>query len=184
MMVGLAKGLAAVAAVFVMAAAFAADAAPAGGTAAPMAGVYKTRFENGLVDGEKYASENILEIVPYRGDAAFFRIHLEFYNGHECNISGIAEASGDRLVFRGPTDGDNGPCLLSLRRAGDGIHLYEAENGACRNETCGARGGYGFKPNGAADFVLASRRPIRYLSRLLASDEYVQAVKEFGARPR
>src|SRR5258708_32021584 len=81
-----------------------------------MAGVYKTKFKNALVGGETYVSENVLEIVPVRGRAAYFRIHLEFYNGHECAISGIAESSIDTLVYRGPDDVDNHPCVLTLRR--------------------------------------------------------------------
>jgi len=155
----------------------------AGGLPRLMAGVYKTRFNNALIGGETYASENILEIVPVRAAAAYFRIHLEFYNGHECAISGVAKVNGDTLVYRGPDDIDNHPCVLSLRRARDGVHIYEGENGACRNQTCGARGGYGFKPDGAADFPVTSRRPIRYLPRLLASDEYLKAVKEYAGRP-
>jgi hypothetical protein len=154
----------------------------AGGLPALLAGVYKTKFKNALVGGETCVSENVLEIVPVRGRAAYFRIHLEFYNVHECAISGIAEAKADTLVYRGPDDIDNHPCVLSLRRARDGMHIYEGENGACRNQTCGARGGYGFKSDGAADFPIASRRPIRYLPRLFASDEYAKAVKDYDAR--
>lgn len=171
------------AAVLVLAPMIAVHPAPASDLPTLMAGVYKTKFKNGLVDGEVYASENILEIVPYGDRAAYFRIHLEFYNGHECAISGIAEASLNKLVFRGPVDATGEACVLTLRRAGDGVHLYEGENGACRAQTCGARGGYGFKPDGSADFSLASRRPIRYLPRLLASQEYSEALKAFRARP-
>jgi len=173
-----------VAGVLAMALAPSALASQANGLPALMAGVYKTKFKNGLVGGETYVSENILEIVPVRGRAAYFRIHLEFYNGHECAISGIAKANVDTLIYRGPDDVDNHPCVLSLRRARDGVHIYEGENGACRSQSCGARGGYGFKPDGAPDFPLASRRPIRYLPRLLASDEYTRAVKEYAIPPR
>ncbi|HEY2177165.1 MAG TPA: hypothetical protein VGH15_01160 [Caulobacteraceae bacterium] len=161
-----------------------AAAVAAGAMPALMAGVYKNRFQNSLIDGEKYTSEDILEVVPYKDNWAFFRIHLEFYNGHECNISGIAEAADDRLVYRGPTDSVAGRCTLYLRRGADGIHVWEGENGACRGGTCGARGGYGFKSSGTADFTAASRRSIRYLPRLLASSEYADAVREFAARPR
>jgi hypothetical protein len=167
-----------------MALASSASGSQASGLPALMAGVHKTKFKNALVGGETYVSENILEIVPVRGRAAYFRIHLEFYNGHECAISGVAEANVGALIYRGPDDVDNHPCVLSLRRARDGVHIYEGENGACRSQTCGARGGYGFKPDGAADFPLTSRRPIGYLPRLLASDEYVKAVKEYAAGPR
>ena len=161
---------------------FAAGAEAMSGLPAQMAGVYKTRFKNALVGGETYVSEDILEIVPYRSKAAYFRLHLDFYNGHECSISGIAEATADTLIYRGPDDVDGHPCMLSLRRARDGVHISEGENGACRNQTCGARGGYGFKSGGAADFPLASRRSIRYLPRLLASSQYADAIKEYTAK--
>jgi len=161
----------AMAAVLALSPSIAAQAAPPSSLPAQMAGVYKTKFKNALVDGESYVSENILEIVPYQNDAAYFRIHLEFYNGHECAISGIAKAKVDKLVFQGPADATGEPCILNLRRAADGIHIYEGENGACRAQTCGMRGGYGYKPDGTADFSLASRRPIRYLPRLLASQD-------------
>jgi hypothetical protein len=170
--------------VLAMAAAPGAQQSQTGALPVLMAGVYKTRFRNALVGAQTYVSENILEIVLVRGRVAYFRIHLEFYNGHECAISGVAEASADSLVYRGPNDVDNQPCILTLRRAHDGVHISEGENGACRNQTCGARGGYGFKPDGAADFPLISRRPIRYLPRLLASDEYAQALKAYEARAR
>ena len=48
-----------------------------------LAGVYKTHFKNGLVSGETYVSEDILEIAPTGPGAAYVRTHLEFYNGHE-----------------------------------------------------------------------------------------------------
>lgn len=167
---------------FIAIPAFAAGVEATGALPAQIAGVYKTRFKNALVGGETYVSENILEVVPYRNNAAYFRLHLDFYNGHECSISGIAQATADTLIYRGPDDVDGHPCVLSLRRARDGIHISEGENGACRNQTCGARGGYGFKPDGVADFPLASRRSIRYLPRLLASSQYDDAVKEFAAK--
>ncbi len=109
--------------VLAMAVAPSALGAQLSGLPALMAGVYKTKFKNGLVGGESYVSENILEIVPVRGRAVYFRIHLEFYNGHECAISGIAEASVDTLIYRGPDDVDNHPCVLSLRRTRDGVHI-------------------------------------------------------------
>ncbi|MEJ1976039.1 MAG: hypothetical protein WDN49_07915 [Acetobacteraceae bacterium] len=148
-----------------------------------MAGVYKHRFANGLVTGEKFQSEDVLEIVPYQAGAAYFRIHSEFYNGHMCDIAGIATASADHLTYDGPKDDSGAACTLTIRQARDGIHIYENENLACKNQTCGARGGYGFRPDGAPDFKLTDRRPIRYLQRLLASSEYASAVKDYTARP-
>jgi hypothetical protein len=183
MMRALALGLAA-AAMLDAAPKTAVMAAPATGTPALMAGVYKTRFKNGDVEGETYTSENILEIVPYKQNAAYFRLHLEFYNGHECGISGIADVIADRLVYRGKAPGEDSPCILNLRRRPDGVHIWESSDGACRNSTCGARGGYGFKSDNPADFPAATQRQIRYLPRLLASSEYADAIKEYEARPR
>jgi len=147
-----------------------------------MAGVYKHAFDNELVTGEKFKSENVLEIVPYKTGAAYFRIHSEFYNGHMCDISGIAVATTDRLVFNGPNDDSGAPCTLTIHPASDGVHIYETETMACKNETCGERGGYGYRPDASPDFKLTDRKPIRYLPRLLASTEYADAVRNYTAR--
>jgi hypothetical protein len=156
--------------------------AAAPGLPAALAGVYKHRFSNGDVQGEKYTSEDILEIVPVDADAAYVRLHLEFFNGHECGIEGVARQAGQNLVYAGPADADGKPCRLTLASKPDGIHIYEDENGACRNQTCGMRGGYGYKADNPPDFTPAERRTIRYLPRLLASSEYKQAMAEYRAK--
>jgi hypothetical protein len=144
-----------------------------------LAGVYKHRFANGDVAGDKYTSENILEIVPVAADAAYFRLHTEFFNGHECGISGVARQEGQSLVYAGPNDYQGKPCRLTLASGAKGIRIFEDENGACRNQTCGARGGYGYGAGGDPDFTFAQRRTIRYMPRLLASAEYKAAVAEY-----
>jgi hypothetical protein len=148
-------------------------------TVGDLGGVYKDRFQNGLVSGETFQSENILEVVPYKPGLAYFRIHLEFYNGHECNISGIASASSDRLVYRGPADFRGNPCVLTIHRSADGIHIFENDNLSCKNQTCGERGGYGYSPIDDPVFKLTERRPIRYTKRILASQEYSDAIAEY-----
>jgi hypothetical protein len=157
--------------------------AAAPGLPAALAGVYKHRFANADVQGDHYTSEDILEIVPVDGDAAYVRLHLDFYNGHICDISGVARQAGESLVYDGPADTDGKPCRLTLASRGDGVHIFEDENGSCRNQTCGARGGYGFKADGPPDFTPAQRRTIRYLPRLEASAEYKAALDEYRARP-
>lgn len=147
----------------------------------PMAGVFKHRFPNALVSGETYQSEDILEIVPRTPATAYFRLHLEFYNGHVCDLSGIADRDKDRLTYHGPKDADGKACLLSIQRGADGIRISEDQNQACRAQSCGARGGYGNNPKGEPDFKLSERREIRYLPRLLASSEYAAAVAEYDS---
>lgn len=143
-----------------------------------LAGVYRDSFANGTVDGHDYRSENILEIVPRTPASAYFRAHLEFFNGHSCDIWGIADRRADALVYDGPVNPQGKRCHLRLAVA-DGRIRFDDADGACRADTCGARGGYD-----GIDFKLGSRRPIRYLDRLLASPEYAEAVQRHAAPQR
>jgi hypothetical protein len=142
------------------------------------AGVYKQRFENGLVSGETYISEDIFELVKVSKGAAYFRVHMEFFNGHECNLWGIAELTAAALVYHGPVDYDGKPCVFNITADGDGI-VFDDVGGACRNLSCGARGGYGNGEHFSASFMHKSRRPIRYMRTLLASTEYTEAAAEY-----
>lgn len=143
-----------------------------------LAGVYKSSFKNGNISGDKYQSEDILEIVKVSPAAAYVRTHIEFFNGHVCNMWGVAKAEGGTLVFRGETNSQGKQCVLSVKAAGSKVVLDDKE-GACAITTCGARGMY----NGTA-FDLKKRRAIRYMDILLKSDEYKDAVDEFEGKPR
>jgi hypothetical protein len=144
-----------------------------------MAGVYRHRFANGDVTGRTFQSEDILEIVPVAPSAAYFRLHMEFYNGHMCNIWGVARQQAQTLVYNGQSD-----CRLTLARGPDGVRIYEADNLACKMQTCGERGGYGAGPAKQVDFKAAERQPIRYMKTLLASRQYKAAMAEYdGQRP-
>ncbi|PIB94059.1 hypothetical protein [Caulobacter sp. FWC2] len=136
-----------------------------------IAGVYKTRFKNGTVAGETYMSEDILEVVKVTPNTAYFRIHSEFYNGHTCSLWGIADLEPHALVFR-QTD-DNQPCELRFTVNKQGIILNDVNEG-CRAFSCGNRGAF---DNGThVDYPFTTRRPIRYMARLLASREYAEAM--------
>ena len=137
-----------------------------------VAGVYKNRFENGLVDGTKFTSENVLEIVKVSPHEAYIRTHLEFYNGHSCSIYGIAKLEGDTLVYR-PHDNVAGrQCVLTLQRKGDRI-VFGDVGYACKDTYCGMHGSF----NGV-DFAMSRRRPIRYMKVLLDSRQYHDAITE------
>jgi hypothetical protein len=136
-----------------------------------VAGVYKHRFQNGMVDGTKYASEDILEIVRVSPTEAYVRVHLEFYNGHLCSISGIAKAEGDALVYR-PHQDYGEQCALRLQEQ-KGSLVFADPGGSCKVQYCGMRGSF----RGEA-FSLKDRRAIRYMRVLLNSREYGQAVAE------
>jgi hypothetical protein len=151
-----------------------ADAAPV----SAWTGVYKSQFDNALVSGERYRSENILEVAAYSPEAAYLRLHLEFANGHQCALWGIAEVVGPALVYRAPASGADRPCVLTLRR-GAGKLTLDDQGDVCRLQACGARGIFS-----GIGFPLSARRPIRYLPRLKASSEYRGAAEAYETRRR
>ena len=151
---------------------------PAGARAAAAAiksieGVYKTRFANSTVHEEHFVSEDILEIVPYTADKIYFRLHLEFFNAHICDLFGIARYEDGSFVFHGPPAVSEEPCILKIRARKGSVTLDDVGSN-CRGYSCGARGGYQ-----GAGFPMTSRRAIRYMQLLTASREYAEAITEF-----
>lgn len=143
-----------------------------------MAGVYKMRFQNGDVTGRKFQSENVFEFVPVSNDAAYVKAQLNFFNGHECNIAGIAEYKKvGGFVFQ---DVEGVPkeerCLWTIRLIGSSIYFNDS-TGHCQ-KFCGSRGGL----NGGKWFSLNQKRPIRYMPLILCSEEYQTALREYKAR--
>lgn len=149
---------------------------------AKAAGVYKHRFQNGDVQGDAYQSEDILELVPLSPRTAYFRIHTEFFNGHECNLSGVADLMADALTYFGPANADaqGHPCTLKFRATEAGLTMEDV-TGACQLSSCGARGSYG--DGTEVEWRFTMRRPIRYMPRLKASHEFADAMKEHAAHP-
>jgi hypothetical protein len=86
-----------------------------------IAGVYKKQFRNGNISGDKYDSEDILEIVKTSPSTAYVKTHLEFFNGHVCNIYGVADVKGSALVYSDRTMSKasraNSPWRLSTARS-------------------------------------------------------------------
>ena len=138
-----------------------------------IAGVYKTSFMNADTSGAKFRSDDTLEIVKVSRNTVFFRTHLEFFNGHQCEISGIARLEHDALIYRGETNAEGQRCMLTLRATKRPI-IFEDPHGACRTMNCGTRGGFDGRT-----FSLSRRRAIRDVGAILKSDEYKAAVEEF-----
>jgi len=139
-----------------------------------LAGRYSRHFKNGLVSGERYQSDDVVEIVPVDAGHAYLRLSLQFYNGHSCGLWGIARAERDELVYREPVAKQVGdkPCTISIRRRGDQLSWTDG-NGSC-SAYCGARGSL---TDGGLPW--ASRRKIAYLPRLRGSSEYHDAMSEW-----
>lgn len=142
-----------------------------------IAGVYKHRFPNALVDGTQFTSEDVLEVVKVSPTAAYVKARLNFYNGHLCGVEAVFDVVGPDLVLHDPQSQTPGepPCTLKLHRVKDEMHFDDGD-GSCKGY-CGARGSWG-----GEDFKLSQRRPIRYLPRLLASTDYRDAVASHGKR--
>lgn len=56
-----------------------------------IAGSYQHSFDNGDVQGEHFKSTDTLEIKSASDTSIAFKVHLEFFNGHECEAAGQAE---------------------------------------------------------------------------------------------
>jgi hypothetical protein len=142
-------------------------------------GVYKYRFQNGTINDEKYQSEDIIEIVPFDASSIYIRTHLEFFNGHECNLSGIAKYENGSFVYHSSqkTYGTDLYCTLRISQDQKNLKLTDIDDtkqvSTC-SDFCGARGSY-------SDYSISksSKRKIRYLDRLKTSTEYKSAVEEY-----
>ena len=139
-----------------------------------LSGRYYRQFPNAFVSGEKYTGEHIVEIVPVAHGAAYFRIHLDYYNGHSCTIYGIARVEEDALVYRDPSpDHEGGPCVLELKRSGNSLSIDDGQ-ATCHSSHCGMRGSFS-----NVSLPFSSKRPIGYMARLKASREYRWALDEW-----
>jgi hypothetical protein len=151
-----------------------------------MQGVYKHRFANAAIAGpgkpdESYQSEDIVEIVRYDDERIYFRAELQFYNGHTCSISGIAQYDQGHFVYREKQALLPGepPCSMSISTNAGQLSLTDRINGSasCHPGHCGARGSL-------SDYTIltSTKRNIRYMDRLKASNEYKQAVDELNTK--
>jgi len=145
-------------------------------------GVYKKRFTSGMIvpgqsKDEPYPAENIVEIVPYDDKHVYLRAHLDFYNGHTCDISGMAGFEHGAFVYHDPEPPlpKERPCVLRLHVTDKRLMLTDRETpdaeATCR-AYCGARGSLDY------EIDRDQRRQIKYLERLRKSKEYRKAEED------
>ena len=143
-----------------------------------LSGRYSKHWLNNMMDGEKYWSDDVVEIVPLSDDTAYVRVELEFANGHGCGIFGVAKAENNELVYREPAKQDStGPqCVLHISKSGSKLHMDDGGvEATCHLGHCGARGMLTW------DLPFNSKRPITYMSRLRASPQYLAALSEWNS---
>jgi len=147
-------------------------------------GVYKHRFQNTMVvpgqASEAYQSEDIVEVLPYDDRHVYLRAHLEFANGHTCDIAGMAGYEHGAFVYHDPEPPMKGEraCALRLHVTDKKLVLTDRETpdaeATCR-AYCGARGDLDYEIGRDA------RREIGYVEKLKKSREYRKAVQDLQA---
>jgi hypothetical protein len=140
-----------------------------------IAGVYKEQFQNAFVTGEKYPSEDVLEVVPVSNDAAYVRMDLEFSNGHSGQIYGIATYGRNTLIYDNGKAGDE-HCVVEYVWSSDMVVTkadYEKTPGCSFYH--GAHGSLE-----GAKFSVKKRRDIGYMQRLKNSKEFKEAIEEYS----
>jgi hypothetical protein len=141
---------------------------------ARVAGVYKSQFQNGNIDGDKYQSEDVLEVVPVDEHSAYVRMDLEFFNGHSGMIYGIATYGNNSLIYDNHKTGDE-RCIVEYIWTSDKVVTkadYEKTPGCTTYH--GARGSLD-----QAEFLLKKKQTIRYMQRLKDSRQFKEAMDEY-----
>ena len=121
---------------------------------AALEGTYTRPIKSGLIDGKTYTAIDKLTIKRVSGTAIEFSLHLNFFNGHECEMSGKADYDAGAFVHRERLD-EKRECVLKLVPTPKEILIQDDEMGNCRMLSCGARGGY----NGASFSRTLRRAP-------------------------
>jgi len=150
-------GRAALLATFAAGGALGAAASP---SAFDLAGRYTYSFRNGDVSGAHYRTTDELVIVARDRTHAVFDIQLNFFNGHECSLTGEAVLEGSALVHR-ETDSllpGEPPCTFRFWRDRGRLRWDDGDN-SCKTY-CGARGSF---MDGS--MAWSSRRPLSRAER-------------------
>ena len=104
-------------------------------------GLYKYTFPNMLMDGTEYTSANRLVLFQTSPHALYFDTHLDWANGHSCDLSGIAELdqkSQRTLVYSVPSNSGK-TCTFTINLKTNKL-VFGDSDGVCRLLSCGNRG--------------------------------------------
>ena len=105
--------------------------------AAAIAGTYAHSFQNRTVQGDRYRSTDQLEIKSSANSQIYFKVHLDFFNGHQCSVEGTAAyKKNGAFVYRSSDTGES--CVLEIFAREKGVEFQDPVGG-CK-AYCGARG--------------------------------------------
>ncbi|SHO57647.1 hypothetical protein [Vibrio quintilis] len=102
-------------------------------------GIYKYSFPNALINNTQYTSENHFMLMRTSPDTAYFETHLEWANGHQCDLSGIAKVKSPRVLTYTTSSIMEKICTFNINLEKDKF-IFHDSNGACRLISCGSRG--------------------------------------------
>ncbi|GAA3934360.1 hypothetical protein [Litoribacillus peritrichatus] len=135
-------------------------------------GVYKYTFPNALMDNTKYTAENRFLLMPISPIAAYFETHLEWANGHSCDLSGIIDVQPQQvLTYSTPSIMDK-TCTFDITLGKDRF-TFSDNNGACRLISCGNRGLLD-----GIEFEYSLREQITQDS-IKQTPDYIRAISEY-----
>jgi hypothetical protein len=119
------------------------DPAVAAVKAKEVAGRYRRRFANSDVEGDHFTSIDRMTITSLGVGAIGFKVHLEFYNGHECSLEGKAAyaRAGSFVYLQKSDDAQTPECVFEIVSEKNGVKLKD-RTGGCKLMSCGERGGY------------------------------------------
>lgn len=142
---------------------------------AKVEGVY-FRYEHLRERDASYDAESTMEIVPYGRGEAYVRMRTTWGNHHSCSLYAVFKAETDALLYEGQApDGRACRMRIMLKDGTFRTSVRDLKTGerlqACTG-SCGARGSFDDDDR----FALRLRRPIRYMRRLLGSEEYAAAI--------
>jgi hypothetical protein len=138
-------------------------------------GTYRYKFANGLMNGKKYQSENRLDLLKLSAKTAYFNTHLEWANGHTCDLFGVADLDpAGALVYRTASI-EGQTCIFKIKASPSGI-VFDDEQGACRLVSCGNRGGYE-----GVEFKFKNRGKLN-AEEIRKSDDFTAAIEEYKHR--
>jgi hypothetical protein len=104
-------------------------------------GSYRHSFANGDVQGNKFQSTDTLEIKRVSDTSIHVAVHLEFYNGHECNYEGVASYRRAGIFAEQVEDNQGNLCVFEVVPTTAGVQLADP-TGTCKMMYCGMRGGF------------------------------------------
>jgi hypothetical protein len=105
-----------------------------------ISGEYRASFENMDISGGRFTSTDTLTIERLSKTSIRYSVSLNFFNGHTCSRSGVAEyKQNGSFVSHARTP--MGECYFELIPTEKGISFWDPTL-VCRQVSCGMRGGY------------------------------------------